>query len=149
MLTEKSEGAKSLARYEMRSSDARHRDNHSDFMNESDSDDYKETRTLCYCCAFKIGIIVIVSILWLDVMIRAIILGFVFDNETMDLYYAIIYTVIAVALLVAAVTGSIWLFGDDTPETRKTIPTALIIACIASLLIGIWVVIYFEGFYPF
>ena len=40
----------------------------------------------------------------------------------MDLYYTIIYLILTVTLLGAAIIGGVWLFGTDSPETRKSVP---------------------------
>ena len=57
------------------------------------------------------------------------------------------YGVLLAIYLVAVVLVLIYLVGQDSQTTRALVPWGIIIAGFASVLIALWVILYFAYFY--
>ena len=69
------------------------------------------------------------------------------DNDHTEIVYPIVFGVILAIYLVAVVLVLIYLVGQDSQTTRALVPWGIIIAGFASVLIALWVILYFAYFY--
>ena len=108
---------------------------------------YYETRQFCCCFPYKCGIIFMIIILKIVFYYQIIECYFVFDNDYFDISYGIVYVLILLVYLVAAVLTTVYIACDDSPGTRSLLTLAFLLAAIAELLIALWVIIYITAIY--
>ena len=70
-------------------------------------------------------------------------------NESIDMIFPAVYAIFALALLAACVIIFRYYCMKDSPSARDPLPWAFIIAAIANLLIGLWIIVYFVCLYKY
>ena len=67
---------------------------------------------------------------------------FVGTNDYFDAGYAVVYVLLLMLLFIAAIMALVYLFLDDSKESRELVTWAFLLASIANFLIVVWVIIY-------
>ena len=109
--------------------------------------EYVERGTFCCCCTVKCGIIFFGILLLLDFLYMCFEYYYVASNEYLDIYYSYVYLIILFAFAIAVVFIFYYWCADDSPDSREVTPWAFLLAAIANLLIGTWILIYFYAIY--
>ena len=66
-------------------------------------DEYQENRKFCFCCSLKCGIITFGVLILLDLALEIFELWTLFVNDYFDKYYAVVYLIILLGLVAAAI----------------------------------------------
>ena len=96
----------------------------------SSDSEYKETQKFC-CFPLKCGIIFFGILIILDIIFESLNLYFIAENENFDISYPIVYGIILIPILAAAILYILYFIIDDSPQTRACLPIAFLMVIIA------------------
>ena len=96
----------------------------------------------------KCGIIFFGVLIILDFLFESLNLYFIADNENFDVSYPVVYGIILIALLVAAIMYLVYFIRDDSPQTRALLPIAILISIIGQFVLAFWIILYISCIHP-
>ena len=108
--------------------------------------DYVETQKFCFCMSLKCGIIFLAVFLIVNFLLEIVNLAVIASNEHFDSIYPTVYGIILIPIGVSVAFFIVW-FCKDSKATRGLLPIGILLACIASLLLFIWIIVYISFMY--
>ena len=110
--------------------------------------EYQETaRACCGCCSLKCFIIIYAIAVIVDFGFECFNLCKIQDNEYFHLIYFQVYLSLVILLGIAVCLILFYLVAPDSKGSRAVLPWAFLIAGIAALSIGAWIITYFYAIY--
>ena len=100
------------------------------------------------CCAGKCFLLFVAILGIVVFVINCYTVMTLYDNEYFDSIYPTVYLVLMLGMLAAIIIWIMWMIAEDSPGSRKTFKWGFLIFGVASILIGIWVLIYICFMYP-
>ena len=110
-------------------------------------EEYIEKRKFFYCWPLKAGVILFGVVLMIDLLLEAVNLVIIFNNESFIMAYPLVYFVCLLPLVTAVIIYSYYYVSEDSIKTRKWLPWAHLLGALTSLLLILWIIIYIGCIY--
>ena len=111
-------------------------------MERAPEGEFQETRTFCFCCSLKCGIILFGALVVLTFCVEVFNAAMILINEHFDKFFGIVYLIILIPYLVAVILQFYYWCSKDSKSSRAVLPWSFMIAGISSLLLAVWIIIY-------